>query len=104
MSDMPTNESGQQPLGTEQPEKKKKKVSNVMLAIIVIAIVGYVVADFILQYRMGIEISPTITTCWFCFWGTEIAALTTLKASKIIKGSTNEDMSSSDAVNNDACG
>ena len=65
------------------PPKKKKKVSNVMLVLIVIAIVGYVVAGFALQQHTGIEISPTITTCWFTFWGAEIVALAGIKMSKI---------------------
>ncbi len=65
------------------PEKKKTKVSNIMLVIIIIAIVGYVAADFILQYKAGIEVSPTITTCWFVFWSTEIVALTGIKMSKV---------------------
>lgn len=63
--------------------KKKRTVSNTMLAVVVIAIVGYVAANFVLQYKMGIEVSPTITTCWFAFWGTEIIALTAIKTSKV---------------------
>jgi hypothetical protein len=31
--------------------------------------------------------SPTITTCWFTFWGTEIVALTGIKVSKVFKNS-----------------
>ena len=65
------------------PEKRKSKVSNIMLVIIVMAIVGYVVADFWLQYHMGIEVSPTITTCWFTFWGAEIISLAGIKISKV---------------------
>lgn len=72
------------------PDRKKKKVSNIMLVIIVIAIIGYVVADFILQYKIGYEISPTITTCWFSFWGAEILALAGIKISKV-RNTTNED-------------
>ena len=69
------------------PEKKKKKVSNIMLVIIVLAIVGYFAANFILQYRFGIEISSTLTTCWFAFWGCEIVALTTIRVAKVGKES-----------------
>lgn len=73
------------------PERKKKKVSNIMLVVIVTAIVGYVIADFILQYRMGIEISSTITTCWFSFWTVEIVALTGIKVSKVRNSSSEND-------------
>ena len=65
------------------PEKRKSKVSNIMLVIIVTAIVGYVVADFWLQFHMGMEISPTITTCWFTFWGAEIVSLAGIKMTKL---------------------
>ena len=68
------------------PEKKQKKTSTVMLVVIVIAIVGYFLADYTLQSKIGIEISPTLTTCWFSFWGVEIAALTGIKVTKICKG------------------
>ena len=65
------------------PERAKKKTSNIMLTIIVIAILGYVIAAFWLQHQTGLEISPTITTCYFTFWGTEIVALTGIKVSKV---------------------
>lgn len=89
------------------PEKKKKKVSNIMLVIIIIAIVGYVAADFILQYKAGIEVSPTITTCWFVFWSTEIVAITGIKLSKVKHNYdsspyTSEDESAAD--DEEACG
>jgi hypothetical protein len=64
------------------PDRKKRKVSNVMLITIVVAIVGYVIASFWLQYRTGLAIDPTITTCWFGFWTVEIIALTTIKNNK----------------------
>lgn len=87
------------------PEKKKKKVSNIMLIIIVVAIVGYVAADFILQYKAGIEISPTITTCWFVFWSTEIVALTGIKLSKVKHNYDASPYSSEDEPEDDeACG
>lgn len=67
------------------PEKKKKKTSNIMLVIIVIAIVGYFIAAYTLQKAGGVEISPTLTTCWFSFWGVEIVALAGIRVSKVIK-------------------
>lgn len=67
------------------PEKKERKVSNIMLVVIVLAIVGYAVANFYLQYNLGIEISSTLTTCWYSFWGVEIAALSAIKVTKVTK-------------------
>lgn len=63
--------------------KSKKEVSKVMLVFIVLAIVLYTIADFVLQYFTSIEVSPTLTTCWFAFWGTEIIALAAIKTSKV---------------------
>jgi hypothetical protein len=73
------------------PDRKKHKVSNVMLVTIIAAIVGYVIASFWLQYRTGIAIEPTITTCWFGFWTVEIIALTTIKNNKTKHGNSYSD-------------
>lgn len=65
------------------PDKKKRKISNVMLIVTVIAIVGYVIANYILQYNMGVELSPTITPFWFAFWTSELFALMGIRVSKL---------------------
>ena len=81
--------------------KPKRKVSNIMLVLICAMIIIYTVADFILQYFTSIEVSPTLTTAWFAFWGTEIIALTAIKTSKVKhhqdKESTSEENSDSDS-------
>ena len=74
------------------PHKSGKKVSNIMLAIVVIAIVGYVIASFALQYHTSVEISSTLTTCWFSFWGAEILALAGIRISKVRKENYSEDV------------
>ena len=66
--------------------KPKRKVSNTMLVLICIMIIVYTAADFVLQYFTSIEVSPTLTTAWFAFWGTEIVALTVIKTSKLKHG------------------
>lgn len=63
--------------------KPKKKVSNIMLVIICIMIICYAIANFVLQYYTQIEVSPTLTTSWFAFWGVELVSLTAIKTSKI---------------------
>lgn len=64
----------------------KKKVSNIMLAIVCTMIIVYTAANFVLQYFTSIEVSPTLTTAWFAFWGTELVALTAIKTSKVKHG------------------
>ena len=66
--------------------KPKKKVSNIMLVLICIMIIGYTIADFALQYFTSIEVSPTLTTAWFSFWGVELINLTVIKTSKVRHG------------------
>lgn len=66
--------------------KTKKKVSNIMLVVICTMIVLYVAASFVLQYFTQTEVSPTLTTAWFAFWGSELVCLTGIRVSKVIKG------------------
>jgi hypothetical protein len=61
----------------------KKKTSTVMLTLICIMIILYTVANFALQYFTTIEVSPTLTTAWFAFWGTELVALAAIKNQKV---------------------
>ena len=70
------------------PDGKKRKISNIMLVVSVIAIIGYVVADYILQYKTGIEISPTITPYWFVFWTSEVFLLAGIKINKTKHGNS----------------
>lgn len=80
------------------PERKKRKVSNIILVVVIIAVVAYTIASFILQYKTGIEVSSTLTTCFYTFFGTEILVLAGIKVSKVKHGS---EISSSDCENND---
>ena len=66
--------------------KKKTKVSNVMLLIICTMIIVYTAANFALQYFANVEVSPTLTTAWFAFWGTELVALAAIKTTKVKHG------------------
>ena len=57
-----------------------------MLFIICTMIILYTIADFGLQYFTSIEVSPTLTTAWFAFWGTELVALAAIKNNKVKYG------------------
>jgi hypothetical protein len=46
-------------------------------------IISYAIATFALQYFAQVEISPTLTTAWFSFWGVEIVSLAAIKTSKV---------------------
>ena len=73
------------------PDRKKRKVSNIMLAVSVVAIAFYTIASFWIQYKTGVPVDSTLTTCFYAFFGSELIALTTLKTSKIIKGANDND-------------
>ena len=67
------------------PERKKRKVSNILLAVVVTAIVAYTVASFWLTYVVGVSIDSTLTTCFYTFMGSELFLLAGIKTSKILK-------------------
>ncbi len=62
--------------------KKLKKVSNIVLIAACAAVIGYAATAIIAHFVSGIELSPTLTTSWFSFWGVEIIALATIKNCK----------------------
>lgn len=68
------------------PAKKERKVSNIMLAVSVAAIMLYTIASFVLQFYAGLEISSTLTTLYYAFWTSEIFLLAGIRTSKVIKG------------------
>ena len=69
------------------PERKKRKVSNIMLTIAISTIAAYTAANFWLAYKTGLYMDSTLTTCFYTFWGSELLLLAGIKTSKIIKGS-----------------
>ena len=62
------------------------KTSNKLLFVSVLAIIAFTVFSLFMQYTTGIEVSSTLTTCWFSFFGGEITLLAGIKVSKVIKG------------------
>lgn len=63
--------------------KKDKPFSQKLIPWIILAVMIYTIADIILQAFYCVEISPTLTTCYFAFWGTEIIGLATIKNVKV---------------------
>lgn len=69
-----------------------------MLILICIMIILYTGANFALQYFTSIEVSPTLTTAWFAFWGTELVALAAIKTQKV---KYNYDNNNEEVITND---
>ena len=74
------------------PHKTGKKVSNIMLVIIIAMIVVYTAANFWLAATSGMFVDSTLTTCFYTFWTIEILSLAGIKISKIRKSPCEEEM------------
>ena len=61
----------------------KKHFSDYIVAAAITAAALYTVAAVTLQFCGFMEISPTLTTCWFSFWTVEIVALAAIKCGKV---------------------
>ena len=75
---------------------KRRKVSNVMLVVIVFAITAYTAANFWLTYVSGVSMDSTLTTCFYAFWSSELIALMGIKVSKVIKNKEENDAPTND--------
>ena len=85
------------------PEKNKKKVSNIVLAVSIGTIIVYTVASFWITYMRGISMDPTLTTCVYSFFGGELLMLAGIRVSKVIKNPMDSTVIESEN-NNDAVG
>ena len=65
---------------------KKPKTSTVILVLSCVMAIAYALADFLLQYYMNVELSPTLTGCWYTFWGVELINLANIKNTKTKNG------------------
>lgn len=61
------------------PMKISIKFSKAIVFICILAIILYTIAAIVLQQNTSIEISPTLTTCFYAFFGTELLGLAGIK-------------------------
>jgi hypothetical protein len=61
---------------------KKPKTSTVILVLAWVMAIIYAAADILLQYFINVELSPTLTGCWYTFWGVELINLANIKNTK----------------------
>lgn len=85
------------------PEKRERKVSNIMLVVVVVGILAYTIANLWITYATGAAIDSTLTTCFYAFWGSELLALTTLKTAKILKRPKDECTTCGGALDQTQC-
>jgi flagellar biosynthesis component FlhA len=80
-------------MAKDKKEKSKKNFTKALLPWIIVAIMIYTIAAFILQFFTQTEISTTLTTCYYGFWTVEIISLAGIKATKVRKNKNdNEDV------------
>lgn len=70
--------------------KKKRKFADYIVFISIFAVTSFTIAAFILQFKGLMEISSTLTGCWFAFWTVEIVALASIRNQKIKKDYDNK--------------
>ena len=57
----------------------KPKFNKLIVTLSIVAIIAYTVAAILLQKYIMMELSPTLTTCVYAFFGTELLGLAGIK-------------------------
>lgn len=63
--------------------KKKRSFADYIVFVSIFMVATFTIAAFALQFCGMMEISATLTTCWFGFWTVEIVALASIKNVKV---------------------
>lgn len=63
--------------------KQKKKFAQKMIPIAILSIVLYTIAALVLQFVCKMEVSATLTGCWYGFWTVEIFTLGQITKEKV---------------------
>jgi len=61
------------------PFRLKLKFNKLIVLLSIVAIIAYTVAAILLQKYTMMELSPTLTTCVYAFFGTELLGLASIK-------------------------
>lgn len=57
----------------------KPKFNKIIVSLSIVAIIAYTIAAILLQKYIMMELSPTLTTCVYAFFGTELIGLAGIK-------------------------
>jgi hypothetical protein len=63
--------------------KKGRSFADYIVFVSIFMVATFTIAAFVLQFCGMMEISATLTTCWFGFWTVEIVALAAIRTSKV---------------------
>lgn len=70
----------------KKPVSNHSRTSKLIIIVVIISLFGYTGLAMWLQYKTNIEISPTLTTCYFAFCTGELWMLASIKKSKLKTG------------------
>lgn len=70
-------------LKKKEDRKKKLSTRKWLIPVIILSIVIYAGLDVYLQIKTQMEISPTLTTCWFTFWAVELVNMASITKKKV---------------------
>lgn len=70
-------------LAKKELRRKKLSTRKWVLPAVIASVILYAIFDIILQVTTNSEISPTLTTCWFTFWGVELWNLASITKKKV---------------------
>ncbi len=87
----------------DSPEQKTAntkctKFSKKIVILCISFIILYTIAQIIMNYILGVEISPTLTTCVYAFFGTELASCAFIK---VLEKKDNETMQDEQILDNE---
>ena len=69
----------------KKKEKNEKSYAQKLLPWIIVAVMVYTIAAFLLQFYAQQSIDSTVTQMYFAFWTIEIINLATIKKAKVKK-------------------
>lgn len=62
---------------------RKKSFADRVVYVSITAVTSFTIVALIFHYFDKVDLSDTLITAWFSFWGVEIIALATIKTSKV---------------------
>lgn len=66
----------------DRKKSTKRKYSKRIVILCIVSVLLFSTASFIIQLKTGMEVSSTLTTCFFSFFGIEILSLAGIKKTK----------------------
>lgn len=80
---------------------KKGRFSKLIIILSVLLILTYTVSAIVLQFVVGVEVSATLTTCFYSFFGIEMLCLAGIKSRKVRYDYTYEQNQENEVDEND---